>query len=154
MIPLALASGTACILAYGQTGTGKTYTMEAIEYRVARDLFVAAERIGGQLLEAERKAGGSSEEALPGITHGKDVFEFTATFLELLGKRAVDLLEPVNGLPVDEQGNLIRQEVAIQEDKVTVNVVLHCGDSDSFPEERGRAPEAHIYACRISRASR
>ncbi|KAI0087128.1 P-loop containing nucleoside triphosphate hydrolase protein [Irpex rosettiformis] len=107
MIPLALAGGTSCILAYGQTGSGKTYTMEALEYRVARDLFVAAEAIGTQLLTAE---------------HGVDIFEFNVTFLELLGKRASDLLEPIDGLAMDEQGVFIRKEIAVHEDKVAMQV--------------------------------
>ena len=98
--------------------------MEALEYRIARDLFVAAERIGGQLLEAERKARGSAEDLIPEISDGTQVFEFTATFLELLGKRAVDLLEPVDGLPLDDQGNPIRKEIPVQEDKVTPCVLL------------------------------
>lgn len=123
IIPLALANGTACILAYGQTGTGKTYTMEALEYRIARDLFIAAKRIGEDLLQAERKAtldGESTEDAgkRDEEVGGGGVFEFNVTFLELLGKRVVDLLEPVEGLPLDEQGNPIRKEVPINEDKV------------------------------------
>lgn len=123
IIPLALANGTACILAYGQTGTGKTYTMEALEYRIARDLFIAAKKIGEDLLQAERKAAldtESTEDAEKSDEAVGDggVFEFGVTFLELLGKRVVDLLEPVEGLPVDEQGNPIRKEVPINEDKV------------------------------------
>ncbi|KAI0087142.1 P-loop containing nucleoside triphosphate hydrolase protein [Irpex rosettiformis] len=122
IIPLALANGTACILAYGQTGTGKTYTMEALEYRIARDLFVAAKKIGDDLLEAERKAapdvpaGGGDDSDETTIKEG-GVFEFSVTFLELLGKRVVDLLEPIEGLPLDEQGNPIRKEVPVSEDK-------------------------------------
>ncbi|KAI0343458.1 P-loop containing nucleoside triphosphate hydrolase protein [Trametopsis cervina] len=112
MIPLALAGGTACILAYGQTGTGKTYTMEALEFRVARDLFIAANAIGAELLEAERKAASEPEQG-----HVAEVFDFTVTFLELLGKRAVDLLEPVDELSKDDQGNAIRKEIAVHEDK-------------------------------------
>ena len=103
MIPLALAGGTACILAYGQTGTGKTYTMEALEYRVARDLFIAAETIGTRLIEAERKAADLTNDSTSEYKNGTDIFEFNVTFLELLGKRASDLLEPVDGLAVDNQ---------------------------------------------------
>jgi kinesin family member 2/24 len=89
--------------------------MEALEYRIARDLFIAAERIGLQLLETERQASAATpqEDQLTG-----DVFEFSVTFLELLGKRVVDLLEPIDALPIDEQGNPIRKEVPINEDKV------------------------------------
>lgn len=94
--------------------------MEALEHRIARDLFVAAETIGARLLRAEQAAkvssgsGDVSTELKP-----SDVFEFSVTFLELLGKRAVDLLEPPEGLPVDAQGNPIRKEVPIGEDKVS-----------------------------------
>lgn len=119
MIPLALSSGIACILAYGQTGSGKTYTMEALEHRIARDLFVAARTIGARLLRAEQAAHRSSGSVdVPEQVKSTDVFEFSVTFLELLGKRAVDLLESPEGLPVDAQGNPIREEVAIREDKV------------------------------------
>ncbi|KAI0684847.1 P-loop containing nucleoside triphosphate hydrolase protein [Cytidiella melzeri] len=111
IIPLALASGTACVLAYGQTGTGKTHTMEALEYRIARDLFVAAKKVGEELLEAERKAA----SGLP-LDCETDVFGFSVTFLELLGKRVVDLLEPVDDLPVDDQGIPVRREITITED--------------------------------------
>ncbi|KAI0686703.1 P-loop containing nucleoside triphosphate hydrolase protein [Cytidiella melzeri] len=117
MIPLALSGGIACILAYGQTGSGKTYTMEALEYRVARDLFVAAETVGTQLLQSERKAADPAEISSSEYNAGVDVFEFSVTFLELLGKRAVDLLEPADGLSADNQGNLIRKEIAVHEDK-------------------------------------
>ncbi|KAI0821454.1 P-loop containing nucleoside triphosphate hydrolase protein [Irpex lacteus] len=122
IIPLALANGTACILAYGQTGTGKTYTMEALEYRIARDLFVAAKKIGEDLLQAERKAALDTEltedaEKSDKAVGDGGVFEFSVTFLELLGKRVVDLLEPVEGLPLDEVGNPVRKEVPINEDK-------------------------------------
>lgn len=119
MIPLALSSGIACILAYGQTGSGKTYTMEALEHRIARDLFVAAKFIGDRLLRAEQAAKASSSETVevPDEVKATDVFEFNVSFLELLGKRAVDLLEPVEGLPVDVQGNPVRNEVPIHEDK-------------------------------------
>ncbi|KAI0347911.1 P-loop containing nucleoside triphosphate hydrolase protein [Trametopsis cervina] len=114
MIPLALASGTACVLAYGQTGTGKTYTMEALEYRIARDLFLAAEKTGARLLAAERKV---SPDSHPELQDGGGVFEFSVTFLELLGKGVVDLLEPADDLPLDDQGRPVRKEVAVSEDK-------------------------------------
>jgi kinesin family member 2/24 len=120
MIPLALAGGTACILAYGQTGTGKTYTMEALEYRVARDLFVAAETIGTELLETEKRTQDLTDSATSEFSRGADVFEFSVTFLELLGKRAVDLLEPADDLASDDQGLPVRKEVAVHEDKVTL----------------------------------
>lgn len=126
MIKLALSSGTACILAYGQTGSGKTFTMEGLEYRVARDLFATAERVAARMSrlsaapqDAEDTAAASEVSDTPAAKCG-DVFEFSVTFLELLGKHAVDLLEPGEGLPVDASGNPIRKEVVINEDKVSV----------------------------------
>ena len=151
MIQLALSSGTSCILAYGQTGSGKTYTMEGLETRIARDLFVAADHLAEQLSDhghvhhdyvptsARDDASAStvhdagvvgkgaeakeSEKAKTKVTH-LDVFEFSVTFLELLGKRAVDLLEPSEGLAVDESGNPVRKEVLIHEDKVCFSWLL------------------------------
>lgn len=92
--------------------------MEALEYRVARDLFIAAETVGNELLAAERKADDPARDTTSEYKNGTDIFEFSVTFLELLGKRAVDLLEPAEGLPADDQGNTIRKEVAVHEDKV------------------------------------
>ena len=88
LLHLALSSGTACVLAYGQTGAGKTYTMEGLETRIARDLFVVADHVAS-LLE-----GHTPSQEPRGKSTALDVFDFTVTFLELLGKRAVDLLEP------------------------------------------------------------
>lgn len=123
MIKLALSSGTACILAYGQTGSGKTFTMEGVEYRVARDLFTTAERVATRMsrLSATQQDVEETAEAAetPAVKCG-EVFEFAVTFLELLGKHAVDLLEPGEGLPVDTYGNPIRKEVVINEDKVSI----------------------------------
>lgn len=126
MIKLALSSGTACILAYGQTGSGKTFTMEGVEYRVARDLFTTAERVATRMSrlsatqqDVEETAVESKAAETPAVKCG-EVFEFSVTFLELLGKHAVDLLEPGDGLPVDTYGNPIRKEVVINEDKVSI----------------------------------
>ncbi|KAH9949281.1 P-loop containing nucleoside triphosphate hydrolase protein [Amylocystis lapponica] len=118
IITLALSGGTACVLAYGQTGSGKTYTMEALEHRIARDLFAVAQVIGKRLREAGLQ--GTPEGTAStgsGVDTDVDVFEFSATFLELLGKRAVDLLEPAEDIPVDAQGNVVRKEVVVQENK-------------------------------------
>ncbi|PCH35714.1 nucleoside triphosphate hydrolase protein [Wolfiporia cocos MD-104 SS10] len=118
LLTLALSGGIACILAYGQTGAGKTYTMEALEHRIARDLFSVAKTIGRQMRESEKRGAASEADQVASDTNSEEeIFEFSATFLELLGKRAVDLLEPADGLPVDAQGNPIRKEVPIQEDK-------------------------------------
>ena len=152
MIQLALSSGTSCILAYGQTGSGKTYTMEGLETRVARDLFVVADHLAARLSDSDSDGAKGGEEEEEGKKEGKkidleegkteqnletgsekanlkkathhDVFQFSVTFLELLGKRAVDLLEPSEGVPVDEGGNPVRKEVLIHEDKVCFSWLL------------------------------
>ncbi|KAJ7031001.1 P-loop containing nucleoside triphosphate hydrolase protein [Mycena alexandri] len=107
MLSLALSGGVGCILAYGQTGSGKTYTMESVEHRVARDLFDQARVVGKHLLLAQ--GGDPAAEA-------GDVFEFSVTFLELLGKHASDLLESTE--EVDAQGNPVRTDIPVREDKV------------------------------------
>lgn len=68
--------------------------MDAVSARAARDLFAHEKRISEASLET-----GSSEDS---------IFEFHATFIELLGKRAVDLLDPE------------KKEVVINEDKVFI----------------------------------
>ncbi|KAJ6507403.1 P-loop containing nucleoside triphosphate hydrolase protein [Mycena vitilis] len=108
MLSLALSGGVGCILAYGQTGSGKTYTMESVEHRVARDLFDQARVVGKRLLLAQ---GGDHPNAETG-----EIFEFSVTFLELLGKHASDLLEATT--EVDAQGNPVRTEISVREDKV------------------------------------
>ncbi|KAF7357928.1 Kinesin-like protein [Mycena venus] len=108
MLSLALSGGVGCILAYGQTGSGKTFTMESVEHRIARDLFDQARIVGKRLLLAQ---GGD-----PVAAENGDIFEFNVTFLELLGKHASDLLESTT--EVDAQGNPVRTEIAVREDKV------------------------------------
>ncbi|KAJ7467033.1 P-loop containing nucleoside triphosphate hydrolase protein [Mycena latifolia] len=108
MLSLALSGGVGCILAYGQTGSGKTYTMESVEHRVARDLFDQARVVGKRLLLAQNGDHASAETG--------DIFEFSVTFLELLGKHASDLLESTEEL--DENGNPVRTEISVREDKV------------------------------------
>ncbi|KAK0475560.1 P-loop containing nucleoside triphosphate hydrolase protein [Armillaria novae-zelandiae] len=100
LLHLALSGGVGCILAYGQTSSGKTYTMEGIESRIARDLFDAARIVGNRLSYGQNET---------------DFFEFSVTFLELLGKHATDLVEPSD--EVDASGNIVRRDVAIHEDK-------------------------------------
>lgn len=150
MIPLALSSGIACILAYGQTGSGKTYTMEALEHRIARDLFVAAKHVGARLLRTEQQAKAQSAEAEPSEEFKPEgVFEFSVTFLEQLGKRAVDLLEPAEGLPVDAQGNAVRKEVPIHEDKngdVRPRLISRVVESAEQLDELITTALAHRYA--------
>ncbi|KAJ7483319.1 P-loop containing nucleoside triphosphate hydrolase protein [Mycena latifolia] len=96
MLALALSGGVCCILAYGQTGSGniQIYTMENLEHR--------------RLLVAQE---GENANAEPG-----DIFEFSVAFLELLGRHALDLLEP--SAEVDAENNPIRTEMLIREDKV------------------------------------
>ncbi|KAF8143350.1 P-loop containing nucleoside triphosphate hydrolase protein, partial [Mycena galopus ATCC 62051] len=108
MLSLALSGGVGCILAYGQTGGGKTYTMESIEHRVARDLFDQARVVGKRLHLAQG--------ADPAAPETGDIFEFNVTFLELLGKHASDLLE--SSEEVDTRGNPVRTEISVREDKV------------------------------------
>ncbi|KAK0462516.1 P-loop containing nucleoside triphosphate hydrolase protein [Desarmillaria tabescens] len=93
LLHLALSGGVGCILAYGQTSSGKTYTMEGIESRIARDLFDTARVVGNRLSYRENEA---------------DFFEFS-------GKHATDLVEPSD--KVDASGNAVRNDVAIHEDK-------------------------------------
>ncbi|KAJ7895064.1 P-loop containing nucleoside triphosphate hydrolase protein [Mycena leptocephala] len=106
VLTLALSGGVACVLAYGQTGSGKTFTMESLEHRVARDLFDHARVIGERLLLAQGRA--------VDMLGAAGVFEISATFLELMGKRASDLLETAETF--DAQGNPVRAEVPIRED--------------------------------------
>ncbi|KAJ6577496.1 P-loop containing nucleoside triphosphate hydrolase protein [Mycena capillaripes] len=108
ILTLALSGGVACILAYGQTGSGKTFTMESLEHRVARDLFDHARVVGERLLLAQGRAGDTPDAT--------GVFEISATFLELMGKRASDLLETPE--TIDAQDNPVRTEVPIREDNV------------------------------------
>ncbi|KAF7307818.1 Kinesin-like protein [Mycena kentingensis (nom. inval.)] len=65
LFQLAMQGGVGCVLAYGQTSAGKTYSMLGIELALARDLFAC----------------------LPAAE-----FEVEATFLELLGTKARDLM--------------------------------------------------------------
>ncbi|KAF7315964.1 Kinesin-like protein [Mycena indigotica] len=111
LLSLSLSGGVACILAYGQTGSGKTYTMESIEHHIARDLFDVARTVGKRFVQAQ-----GSETALTPEVESGEIFEFNVTFLELLGKHASDLLETTDKF--DEQGNPIRTEIAVREDKV------------------------------------
>ncbi|KII93427.1 hypothetical protein PLICRDRAFT_100491 [Plicaturopsis crispa FD-325 SS-3] len=113
LLELVLSGGVGCVLAYGQTGSGKTWTMEGIESRIARDLFESARVVGKRLRTSE----GGPDSPEGGTDRLEDgVFEFSVTFLELLGRHAVDLVEPRT--EVDAQGNPVRKEVAVHEDKV------------------------------------
>jgi kinesin family protein 2/24 len=137
MLSLALAGGVGCILAYGQTGSGKTYTMESVEHRVARDLFDQAKVVGKRLLLAQ---GGDPATAETG-----DIFEFNVTFLELLGKHASDLLEETK--EVDAQGNPVRTEISVREDKVRIPFHLNLGLIDLICKGGECATKPHLFDC-------
>ncbi|KAH7101556.1 P-loop containing nucleoside triphosphate hydrolase protein [Auriculariales sp. MPI-PUGE-AT-0066] len=114
LLPLVLGGGVGCVLAYGQTGSGKTYTMEALEHCIARDLFAVATEFAQTTYASENRLSHDAEDVSK-LT-ANDAFIFEVTFLELLSKAAVDLVE----VPTehDDQGHPIRKEVAIQEDRV------------------------------------
>ena len=87
--------------------------MEALEHRIARDLFPASEAASTRF----RASQGEEVEAPDAATAAtRSIFEITATFLELLGKRATDLIAPPEGQ--DDEGEVIRKEVHIHENKV------------------------------------
>jgi len=97
----------AASLAYCQTGSGKAFTIEGLEHRIARDLFDTGHLIGSRLWAIEQ-----AKTTPVSIQRVDDIFQYSVTFLELLGKHAVDLVEPSK--EVDAQ----RNEVAIHKDKV------------------------------------
>ncbi|KAJ7761245.1 P-loop containing nucleoside triphosphate hydrolase protein [Mycena maculata] len=69
IVNLAMQGGVACVLAYGQTSAGKTYSMMGLELAIAQDLFpLSAGDTGGA------------------------AFDIYVTFLELLGNKARDLM--------------------------------------------------------------
>ncbi|KAJ7598750.1 P-loop containing nucleoside triphosphate hydrolase protein [Mycena floridula] len=105
ILPLVLSGGVGCVLAYGQTGSGKTFTMEGIESCIARDLFEESRIVAENLIR------GTAAD-----TPVDQVFEFSITFLELLGKKATDLVE--ESTEVDVYGNIVRSDIPIHEDKV------------------------------------
>ncbi|GMH91077.1 hypothetical protein TL16_g11953 [Triparma laevis f. inornata] len=79
MVEKCLSGSIGTILMYGQTGSGKTYTMTAIEERATAALF--------DLIQNEEEA------------RGED-FTVTLKFIELAGKKAVDLLGRKQGAAV------------------------------------------------------
>ncbi|KAJ3069839.1 hypothetical protein HDU98_007097 [Podochytrium sp. JEL0797] len=81
LISIALGGGVGSLFASGQTGSGKTHTMTAIENFIARDLFQFAR-------EYRQQHDGVSATK---ISESAD-FEFHASFFELLGNKARDLL--------------------------------------------------------------
>jgi hypothetical protein len=116
--------------------------MEALEACIARDLFDVVKAVGARYATVERESaarGASDSAAVPeasassaatstpagaaesdqrnGTIGAEDVFEISVEFLELLGQRASDLLAPSE--KEDGDGNEVRAEVVIQEDKVS-----------------------------------
>lgn len=99
---------------YGQTGSGKTYTMEGLEQRIAQDLFAVGTAVARRSYASEHGLPADSEHVTK-IT-ADDAFVFEITFLEILGKSTVDLVEVPSEF--DAQGNPLRKQVVINEDKV------------------------------------
>lgn len=87
--------------------------MEALEQYIARDIFPATEALSTRLLASQSRK--SNAAHLPDATHtrSKCVFEISVTFLELLGKKATDLLQVAAG-----NGDVVAKEVPIMENKV------------------------------------
>lgn len=79
--------------------------MESLEQRIADDIFKVAEAEAKKYLAANAAEG-----------EVDSVFEISITALELLGKYAVDLVESSD--EVDPEGNPVRKEVTIREDRV------------------------------------
>ena len=84
MLENVLKGGIGTIMMYGQTGSGKTYTMSSIEETLSLELF------------------SSLSSGNPGLnTDGySENYEVTVKFIELAGKRAVDLLQKKRGQEV------------------------------------------------------
>lgn len=166
MIDLVLGGGVGCILAYGQTGglastllsilvssclkgSGKTFTMEALEQYIAQDIFPAAEAVSARLLASQSHIPSSSD--IPDVSmltidtpsHSKNVFEITATFLELLGKKATDLLQVAAG------NYIVPMEVPIMENRVTLLTSLSTTQPNSLAARRSSPspPGAYRYVC-------
>jgi kinesin family member 2/24 len=104
------------------TGSGKTYTMEAIEHRIARDLFPISESLPARFLASHRET--QKENVEDGNQETSNIFEVTVTFLELLGKRASDLVEVTENFLDENENEKERKEVVINENKVNINIYL------------------------------
>ncbi|KAF8580948.1 P-loop containing nucleoside triphosphate hydrolase protein [Ramaria rubella] len=103
MVPLTLAGGVVCILAYGQAGTGKANFMNSLESALAKELFAHAAKAGSEI---KSQVSGMRREG-----DGHDAFEISARFLEITGKVAYDLA-------ADNVGEESRTPVNISEDKL------------------------------------
>ncbi|KAH7334804.1 P-loop containing nucleoside triphosphate hydrolase protein [Rhizoctonia solani] len=96
LLDTVLGGGVGCILAYGQTGSGKTYTISSLEEIISRNIFTAAQSY-------------ASSHFPNSHTPPQDVFTFGISLYELLGNKAIDLL--------DRNGNGDGATVDISEDK-------------------------------------
>lgn len=119
LVQLALDGGVACVLAYGQTSAGKTYSMTALELAIAHDLFT--------LIPADAQ------------------IEVQATFLELLGNKARDLMSA---------SDAVGDNVEIREDEVRPAVPLAV-TSRSHKRRQGTSTQpCRAHASRTQRNSR
>ena len=88
-------------------GSGKTYTMEALQQRIARDIFPAAKALSARLRALHgqgQPAGGTnlpdfaSRNLAPGLDYdgsndvSSNVFNIKVTFVEVLRRKIMDLL--------------------------------------------------------------
>ena len=83
LIDLSLQGGFAVLFAYGQTGAGKTYTVNGILERVAHDLI-------------KRQKGNQLKE------DGTSNIKMTASFFQLIGNDSTDLLNDLNPFKIGE----------------------------------------------------
>ena len=121
---------------------GAHETMEALEQRIARDIFPVAERLSARFVESHASDPAPSTSETPeadvaGLSleekEGKNIFELSVSFLELLGKRATDLVDVPEGM--DMEGNALRKEVAVHENKVRMRLLdsLSCRFHHNIP---------------------
>ncbi|KAI0311160.1 P-loop containing nucleoside triphosphate hydrolase protein [Amylostereum chailletii] len=76
MASLVLGGGVACVLAYGQTGTGKTHSMTSVQQMLVSDLF---QQVSSTFVS---------------LTHAGNViieYEVSVSFVEIMGKSVYDL---------------------------------------------------------------
>ena len=129
------------------TGSGKTYTMEALEQRIARDIFPAAEVLSARFLATHNTHGGQNTTEPNTIGTTKSIFKITVTFLELLGKKATDLLAVARMENDDTQDESVSdeapKEVPIIENKVILALrflIAFPNKADIGPFEAWRGP--------------
>ncbi|CAE6504280.1 unnamed protein product [Rhizoctonia solani] len=96
LLDTVFGGGVGCILAYGQTGSGKTYTISSLEEIISRNIFTSARAYASSHFQHSR-------------TPPQDVFTVGISLYELLGNKAIDLLDR------DENGDGAAVDIA--EDK-------------------------------------